>query len=125
MRITKKFTGSQCLGKKVYRGTDNKKVNEEDIEKTRVEIDELEERFKEKLERSRRVTRNLNPVPDPLLMQNGGILFSSTHPKRVSKNPFPPPGSRMQAITSLHHGLMGLGRLPWLCSLIYTQETYL
>ena len=35
MRITKKFTGSQCLGKRVYHSSDRMPAKKEDLEEAR------------------------------------------------------------------------------------------
>lgn len=53
MRITKKYTGASCLGKRVYH-YDSSNVNAEEAEKARVELEELEKGFREKLEQMNR-----------------------------------------------------------------------
>jgi hypothetical protein len=57
MRITKKYTGASCLGKKVYH-YDPKNINGLDADKTRKELDGLEQRFRSKLEQMRRKKSN-------------------------------------------------------------------
>jgi hypothetical protein len=57
MRITKKYTGASCLGKKVYH-YDPKNINGLDADKTRKELDALELRFRSKLEQMRRKKSN-------------------------------------------------------------------
>eukprot|EP00968_Pinguiococcus_pyrenoidosus_P005688 scaffold368_cov258-Pinguiococcus_pyrenoidosus.AAC.51 len=54
MRITKKFTGTACLGKRVYHSAEQNSVNAEEIEKAKEELSTLETRFKTRLERNRR-----------------------------------------------------------------------
>ena len=49
MRITKKYTGSSCLGKRVY-NFDHVQVSTEEIEKAKVELLRLEKAFRQKLE---------------------------------------------------------------------------
>lgn len=53
MRITKKYTGASCLGKRVYH-YDPANVNAAEAEKARVELEELEKAFHEKLEQMNR-----------------------------------------------------------------------
>jgi len=53
MRITKKYTGASCLGKRVYH-YDQAGINAEDAEKARIELDELEKSFHDKLEQMNR-----------------------------------------------------------------------
>ena len=84
MRITKKYTGASCLGKRVYHNVENRNISEEEIEKTRKEIEELETKFKDKLEEIKREKRELmssseineqfisSPAIDALV-QNRGI----------------------------------------------------
>lgn len=64
MRITKKYTGASCLGKKVYHGTENRSVPEEEITQTMQEIESLEHKFREKLEQMRREKRDLLSLPE-------------------------------------------------------------
>lgn len=53
MRITKKYTGTSCLGKRVYH-CDVSKASPESIDKVKSELKELEIKFKEKLEQTNR-----------------------------------------------------------------------
>ena len=84
MRITKKYTGASCLGKRVYHTVENRNISEEEIEKTQKEIEELEKKFKDKLEEIKREKKELmslseineqfisSPAIDALI-QNRGI----------------------------------------------------
>ena len=53
MRITKKYTGASCLGKRVYHAG-NIKAPREVIEETQKELTILEAKFREKLEKTSR-----------------------------------------------------------------------
>lgn len=50
MRITKKYAGASCLGKRVYHATLNNKANSEVLAKVQAELAELEMKFKEKID---------------------------------------------------------------------------
>ena len=56
MRITKKYTGTSCLGKRVYH-CDVSKASPEAINKIKLELNDLEIKFKEKLEQTTREKR--------------------------------------------------------------------
>ena len=51
MRITKKYTGASCLGKRVYHSA-NTKAPREVVDAVKVELALLEEKFREKLEKN-------------------------------------------------------------------------
>lgn len=57
MRITKKYTGALCLGKRVYHGTERNGITKEQIEAKRSELEELERKFRERLEQTGREKR--------------------------------------------------------------------
>ena len=50
MRITKKYTGASCLGKKVYHSDNYKYLNRTEVESATSELKILEQRFRSKLE---------------------------------------------------------------------------
>jgi hypothetical protein len=56
MRISKKFVGVSCIGKQVFRRaqTEIDKLTQDDIERTRTELAELEQRFLTRLNKSKR-----------------------------------------------------------------------
>lgn len=56
MRITKKYTGTSCLGKRVYHN-DVCKVSPEVVARTKAELAELEAKFRDRLEQSSREKR--------------------------------------------------------------------
>ena len=58
MRITKKYTGASCLGKRVYHGVQNSSVTMEQVNETKKELEELEVKFREKLEQTKREKRD-------------------------------------------------------------------
>ncbi|CAM9131516.1 unnamed protein product, partial [Heterosigma akashiwo] len=58
MRITKKFTGSQCLGKRVYHQGDVVQATHAQVVQALDELSHLERRFKLRLEREKQKTRS-------------------------------------------------------------------
>lgn len=50
MRITKKFSGASCLGKRVYNLCDRSQISAHDLELAMAELDDLENRFKLRIE---------------------------------------------------------------------------
>lgn len=84
MRITKKYTGASCLGKRVYHSA-NTKAPREVVEAVKIELAYLEEKFREKLEKNCRdrlgleadVDKHLRnqvvstPSIDAMMMQGG------------------------------------------------------
>lgn len=55
MRISKKFVGSNCIGKQVFRrrGADVNNLTPEQVQQTRLELSELERKFLERVSRSK------------------------------------------------------------------------
>lgn len=53
MRITKKFTGSNCLGKRVYHSSERTSATYEVAKRAHEELAELEGRFRSRLERNK------------------------------------------------------------------------
>ena len=84
MRITKKYTGASCLGKRVYHSA-NTKAPREVVEAVKIELAYLEEKFRDKLEKNCRdrlgleadVDKHLRnqvvstPSIDAMMMQGG------------------------------------------------------
>jgi len=60
MRISKKFVGSNCIGKQVFRRrtADLNRLTPEQIQKSRAELSELERRFLERVAQTNRVKSN-------------------------------------------------------------------
>ena len=50
MRITKKFTGACCLGRRVYHLRDRPRASPAEIEMVKAELDHLEQRFRLRVE---------------------------------------------------------------------------
>lgn len=85
MRITKKYTGASCLGKRVYHSA-NTKASREVVEAVKIELAMLEVKFREKLEKNSRdrlgleadVDKHLRnqvvstPSIDAMMMQGSG-----------------------------------------------------
>ena len=59
MRISKKFVGSNCIGKQVFRrrGADVNKLTPDEIERTRYELSELEKKFLDRVAHSKSSNR--------------------------------------------------------------------
>jgi len=74
MRISKKFVGSNCIGKQVFRRrtADLNRLTPEQIQKSRAELSELERRFLERVAQTNRV-KNSSAVG------SGGGVHASTH----------------------------------------------
>ncbi|KAG5192101.1 hypothetical protein JKP88DRAFT_173844, partial [Tribonema minus] len=53
MRITKKFTGSACLGKRVYHSCERTPATKAEIQESKEDLANLEQRFLSQLERRR------------------------------------------------------------------------
>ncbi|CAM9747726.1 unnamed protein product [Choristocarpus tenellus] len=86
MRITKKFTGSNCLGKRVYHSCERTLATFEEIKSANTELAELEANFRTQLEQSKeRKARLLNtghmvasPIIDAMVRQGGVGMPSAT-----------------------------------------------
>lgn len=50
MRITKKFTGACCLGRRVYHSRDRSRATPAEVELAKVELNHLEQRFRMRIE---------------------------------------------------------------------------
>ena len=79
MRISKKFVGGNCIGKQVFkrRQQDIDRLTPEDLERTRLEISDLEKRFLEKtaqLNRAQQDPAALLSGGGPKLGRLGGVL---------------------------------------------------
>eukprot|EP00577_Skeletonema_sp_RCC1716_P027210 CAMPEP_0113433004 /NCGR_PEP_ID=MMETSP0013_2-20120614/34585_1 /TAXON_ID=2843 ORGANISM="Skeletonema costatum, Strain 1716" /NCGR_SAMPLE_ID=MMETSP0013_2 /ASSEMBLY_ACC=CAM_ASM_000158 /LENGTH=149 /DNA_ID=CAMNT_0000322431 /DNA_START=132 /DNA_END=577 /DNA_ORIENTATION=- /assembly_acc=CAM_ASM_000158 len=55
MRISKKFVGSNCIGKQVFRrrGADVNNLTPDQVQQTRLELSELEKKFLDRVSRSK------------------------------------------------------------------------
>lgn len=67
MRITKKYTGAECLGKRVYHPDACKGLSESVLNDVRKEIEELEANFREKLQQSQDRNGHDDHSPDSLI----------------------------------------------------------
>eukprot|EP00934_Nitzschia_sp_Nitz4_P003184 Nitzschia sp. Nitz4//scaffold62_size106224//32147//33416//NITZ4_004348-RA/size106224-augustus-gene-0.88-mRNA-1//1//CDS//3329555832//3174//frame0 len=63
MRITKKFTGEESIGKRVFHPADKNVVNQEAIEQAQAELVELERRWRRRLEMQQREATKRVPPP--------------------------------------------------------------
>lgn len=53
MRITKKFTGACCLGRRVYHLRDRPRASAAEVELAKVELNHLEQRFRMRIEQEK------------------------------------------------------------------------
>ena len=91
MRITKKFTGSSCLGKRVYHSCERNAATMAEVEAAHAQLATLEARFWGRLERNTNthfsgglldfdscyVNRGnviSTPAIDAMLLRHGGVL---------------------------------------------------
>lgn len=75
MRITKKYTGAQCLGKRVYHQADMNSVSTEEIVEVQRTLHELEQRFKQRLVYSMKEKKR----------SNDGMSQESTNPSAIGQ----------------------------------------
>jgi hypothetical protein len=80
MRITKKYTGASCLGKRVYHAG-NIKAPREIIEETKKELAALEVKFREKLEKTSRDRMGLEVNSN---MNNLSMHFNIPSPSSIA-----------------------------------------
>ena len=111
MRITKKYTGASCLGKRVYHSA-NTKAPREVVEAVKIELASLEVKFREKLEKNSRDRLGLEadvdkhmrnqvvstPSIDALLMHGSGFRNISIG----NMGYWPPPDVLPQGRTMTH-----------------------
>lgn len=72
MRITKKYAGASCLGKRIYHLCESTRFARHEVEMAKVEVERLEQRFKLRLEQGAGVPLpSLNPMP-PVPMASDG-----------------------------------------------------
>lgn len=95
MRITKKYTGACCLGKRIY-SINNSKIDLKEIEKARYELDSMEKKFHDKLEEIERKKNSTDefvieekmivstPAIDALLNSFGSLNQRNQKPKEQS-----------------------------------------
>jgi hypothetical protein len=94
MRISKKFVGSNCIGKQVFRRrtADLNRLTPEQIQKSRVELSELERRFLERVAQTNRVKSNGvggangGPAGNGVASSNpaGGAAIPSSNPSAAA-----------------------------------------
>ena len=134
MRITKKFTGACCLGRRVYHLRDRPRASPAEIEMARIELDHLEKRFRLRVEHDQSGLP-LPPRQDILMaqpqrglsalypMQNPSATiaqpwFSSISPPQLASNSSLPvnlPASHpLQAVTSRVPGTIAQAPGQWL-----------
>ena len=117
MRISKKFVGSNCIGKQVFRRrtADLNRLTPEQIQQSRAELSELERRFLERVAQTNRVKNNnsgggggtnggnpeIQSMP-PSSMGGGGGNPGIGGPLPASNNPF-----AMMGNVGAHNGIAG------------------
>jgi hypothetical protein len=78
MRITKKYTGASCLGKRVYH-KESSSANADEVEKVQKELLVLENKFLEKLEQMRRERREHESAIDGMFITTPNIDAMLVH----------------------------------------------
>jgi hypothetical protein len=113
MRITKKYAGASCLGRRVYHFRDRVHPTVAEIQVAKVELDHLEQRFRLRIEGGQ--TNWTPPGVQPsteiaqVLSRQAGVpsdSASSGVPQHISTNP------ALQAQDLLQSILMGIGGNP-------------
>jgi hypothetical protein len=74
MRVTKKYAGASCLGRRVYLFRDRIQPTIAEIQLAKQELDHLEQRFRLRIERGHAISPQAMPpsLPDPLLSATTG-----------------------------------------------------
>lgn len=132
MRITKKYTGASCLGKRVYHAR-KLNIDAQMIERTRLELQKLEDDFRLKMDslnqkKSNEAKRHSakgrehvisTPAIDALLLQNNP--FHETH----NFNPQLQQQLQLQQLAHGHNGMPAPSPVQWQKSLQYQQQLQL
>jgi hypothetical protein len=74
MRITKKFAGASCLGRRVYHLCDTAPPTAADLERAKMELTQLERRFRLRVERGQAGLPLGDTMPLPSPTMSGGSL---------------------------------------------------
>ncbi|KAG7356599.1 hypothetical protein IV203_001285 [Nitzschia inconspicua] len=101
MRITKKFTGACCLGRRAYHLRDRPRASPAELEVARLDLQHLEQRFRLRVEHEqsglplppRHEFLAAQPPPIPSNVSSIQSLFSSLHGGTPASNPWPPPSA--------------------------------
>ena len=134
MRITKKYTGASCLGKRVYHSA-NTKAPREVVEAVKIELASLEVKFREKLEKNSRDRLGLEadvdkhmrnqvvstPSIDALLMHGSGFRNISIG----NMGYWPPPDALPQGRPVTHSSSSSSNSKTGKRSPVTTLPTYL
>lgn len=94
MRITKKFTGACCLGRRAYHLRDRPRASAAEMEVARLELQHLEQRFRLRVEH-----------------EQSGLPLPPRHEILAAQPPIPP--SNMSSIPSLLASLGAPAPNPW------------
>lgn len=80
MRITKKYTGASCLGKRVYH-KETSSANAEALDKVQEELDHLEAKFRAKMDQMRKEKREHESAIDRMYISSPNIdsIFVPNH----------------------------------------------
>ena len=97
MRISKKFVGSNCIGKQVFRRRTNDmgRLTPEQIQQSRAELSELERRFLERVAQTNRV-KNSGVAAAKVDAASADAVPSSTHMNQYSQ----PAQQKLQEVIS-------------------------
>jgi hypothetical protein len=88
MRISKKFVGSNCIGKQVFRrrNADLSRLTPEQIQQSRAELSELERRFLERVQQTNRVKSSSAGVPGAANAAAAAAAAASVLNQNVGEN---------------------------------------
>lgn len=88
MRVTKKYAGASCLGRRVYLFRDRIQPTIAEIQLAKQELDHLEQRFRLRIERGHAISPQAisSTLPDPLLASIGAQSVSNPTMKAQQPN---------------------------------------
>jgi hypothetical protein len=79
MRITKKYTGASCLGKRAFHGPLSEKISKDAVSKAEAELAELEAKFKNRLELAVQEKREREANVDEMLLRTQQMMTGALY----------------------------------------------
>lgn len=95
MRITKKFTGEACIGKRVFHPAVRSAANAAAIDKAQAELDALERRWRRRLEMQQRESAKKAAASAAAANAAGGRMIQGVPVAILSRNPLPDASSQL------------------------------
>eukprot|EP00804_Cyclotella_cryptica_P027079 CCRYP_013624-RB/>CCRYP_013624-RB protein AED:0.01 eAED:0.01 QI:946/1/1/1/0.66/0.25/4/1010/721 len=99
MRITKKYAGASCLGKRIHNLCESPRFSPQEIEMAKLEIDRLEERFRLRLIQGPGAT--LPPLPSAPVIHGSIGSFSNARDQGVGYHAVSNNGQQQQSAESI------------------------